>query len=79
MLVTSAKKFVDVSLAAAVGGTPRGAATRDGGRVTVAGRGTAAGDVKTLGGAATAGPNSALSQSDAARAGTLTGVTGRSE
>jgi hypothetical protein len=38
---------------------------------------TCVGDVKTVGGEATAGPSSALSQSDAASAGTPTGVTGR--
>jgi hypothetical protein len=58
--------FADVGLAAAVRGT-----TRDGFGETFAD------DVKTVGGEATGGPSSALSQSDAASAGTLTGVTGR--
>jgi hypothetical protein len=85
LFVTSATRFPAVELASAVGAAARdegGAAlagfvaTRTG-LARAGGGGERVGDVKTVGGATTAGPSSALSQSDAASAGTPTGVTGR--
>ena len=80
LFANTVKMLSDVGLAALVGGT-----TRDGFVATLAGfaetrEGFApacVGDVKTVGGETTAGPSSALSQSAAVSAGTLSGVTGR--
>ena len=87
MAVNCVNMFADVGPVAAVGRATRdcagatracSGATRDRSGATRDCFGaTFAGDAKTLGGVATAGPSSALSQSDAASAGVLTGVTGR--
>jgi hypothetical protein len=85
LFVNAAKKFAGVGLAASVDVVPRdeGGAALAGfvatptGLARAGGGGERVGDVKTVGGATTAGPSSALPQSDAASAGTPTGVTGR--